>query len=294
MERSCPYCRRPENSDDSRTSFVRAGHFYRTSDSKWVQRYRCLDCKRSFSNATSHPCFRQKKRGLNFKIKKELASGVSQRRIARNFNLSRSTVRKKFLFLGSLAAEELRQFNEKKPRAKIIEFDDLETFEHTKCKPLSVTLVVEHRSRRILGFAVSKMPAKGRLSKIAMKKYGPRIDERRVKGSALFRGIKDLVEENALIKSDQNPSYPALVRTHFPLALHEAHKGQRGSIVGQGELKKVRFDPLFSLNHTCAMLRANVNRLIRRTWCTTKVAENLRLHLAIYAVYHNKILINSS
>lgn len=56
-------------------------------------------------------------------------------------------------------------------------------------------------------------------------------------------------------------------------------------------MKKVRFDPLFSLNHTCAMLRANINRLFRRTWCTTKVPENLGAHIAMYAYYHNLILL---
>jgi len=39
-------------------------------------------------------------------------------------------------------------------------------------------------------------------------------------------------------------------------ATHRTVKGRRGSIAGQGELKKIGFDPLFSLNHTCAMLRA--------------------------------------
>jgi hypothetical protein len=38
------------------------------------------------------------------------------------------------------------------------------------------------------------------------------------------------------------------------------------------------------------MLRANVNRLFRRTWCTTKKAQALVHHLAIYADYHNSVL----
>ena len=54
--------------------------------------------------------------------------------------------------------------------------------------------------------------------------------------------------------------------------------------------KKVKFDPLFSLNHTFAMLRANVNRLFRKTWCTTKKPQRLADHLALYALYHNEVL----
>ena len=51
----------------------------------------------------------------------------------------------------------------------------------------------------------------------------------------------------------------------------EHSKGEKAAITGQGELKKKQRDPLFSINHTLAMLRANINRLVRRTWCTTKI-----------------------
>lgn len=62
-------------------------------------------------------------------------------------------------------------------------------------------------------------------------------------------------------------------------------------MIGQGELKRIGKDPIFSLNHTFAMLRANINRLVRRTWCTTKRQDRLRLHIALYAVRHNLDLI---
>lgn len=216
---------------------------------------------------------------------------MSLRRVAREMRLSRTTVARKLIYLGQQAEQVLKQSNAEHPPCEVIEFDDLETTEHTKCKPLSVTLAVEYRTRRILGFKVSRMPAKGRLAKIAFKKYGPRPDERPRGRNALFEQIKPLVKSNALIKSDENPHYVSDVTKHFPHARHERHKGQRGSIVGQGELKRIRFDPLFSLNHTCAMLRASINRLFRRTWCTTKRPHCLTAHIAMYAVYHNLILL---
>ncbi len=294
MKHFCPYCAVQTLSSDVRSRIVRWGRFRRNSDSKWVQRYFCFRCKKGFSSGTLNPCYRQKKRGLNSKVEREFCSAVSMRRIARNLNLHQTTVKRKLIFLGCKAQMELLNFNLSLPKAKIVEFDDLETFEHTKCKPLSVTLAVEHKSRRILTFEVSRMPAKGKLSKLALKKYGPRRDERKSARAKVFKSLGPLVLSDATFKSDQNPYYPGDLKRNFPLATHESHKGQRGSIVGQGELKKVRFDPLFSLNHTCAMLRANINRLIRRTWCTTKVPEYLTLHIAIYANFHNKNLINSS
>ncbi len=104
----------------------------------------------------------------------------------------------------------------------------------------------------------------------------------------LFKKLKPLIADNALIKSDSNPHYPGDVKELFPQATHVTYLGKRGAVTGQGELKKVKFDPLFSLNHTCAMFRANVSRLIRKTWCTTQNVDRLYAHLMIYAQYHNE------
>jgi hypothetical protein len=171
-----------------------------------------------------------------------------------------------------------------------IQFDDLETHEHTKCKPLSVALAVDAKTRKILGFQVSRMPAKGRLSKISLKKYSPRPDERARGWRDLLSSLKSYVTQTATITTDDNPHYPKMVQLHFPKAIHVRVKGGRGSSTGQGELKKLKFDPLFSLNHTCAMLRANLNRLFRKTWCTTKTIKGLIDHLSIYVAFHNRRL----
>ncbi len=291
MLKACPHCSQQDPMYDSRTLVNRIGFFRRKSDCRYVQRFRCKRCRREFSHATDHPAFGQNKRQVNDKLRKLICSGVSLRRSARLLHVSRTTIDRKLKYLGQQAKLQLAAWNMNFPPAEVMEFDDLETFEHTKCKPLSIALAVESGSRRILGFAVARMPAKGKLVHIAMKKYGPRVDERSGKRRELFENLRPLITGSAKIKSDQNPHYPADVKRAFPDATHETHKGKRGSTTGQGELKKTRFDPLFSLNHTCAMSRANMNRLFRRTWCTTKVPERLADHFAIYAVYHNSDLI---
>jgi hypothetical protein len=223
-------------------------------------------------------------------VRKLLSAGVSQREAARILNLNRKTVVRKLLFWAEVAKQELNSKNISNPPGKEIEFDDLETFEHTKCKPLSVTLMVEYKTRRILGFEVSKMPAKGKLAAIARKKYPPRADERSIGREKLFKRMQVILDPNSIIRSDSNPHYPVDVKRFFPNATHQTVKGKRGAITGQGELKKIHFDPLFSLNHTCAMKRANINRLIRKTWCTTKRPDRLEAHLYLYAYSHNQRL----
>jgi len=199
---------------------------------------------------------------------------------------------RKFRFLAEQCrksqAEFLSQF-EKNKLSEVI-FDEMETFEHTKFKPLSVPLAVTPQ-RQILAVEVAQMPAKGLLAAKARKKYGFRKDERPAALRRLLQRLKQVTSEDATFKSDQNPSYPFLLHRAFPHARHETTKGGRSCIVGQGELKKLGWDPIFSLNHTAAMLRANMNRLFRRTWCTTKTASGLSDHLALYTHFHNQTLL---
>jgi transposase-like protein len=284
MKRFCPNC----FSGDSR--FRKHGRFVRKSDGRSFFRFKCMDCHLSFSDATFHSCYRQKKRRLNPRVFELLCSGVSQRRIARLLKLSRTTVERKFLFLANISMRKNFENLKKSNSVTQLQFDDLETIEHTKCKPLSVAMAVENPSRKILGFSVSQMPAKGHLAKLARKKYGRRKDQRTEGWNQLFNYIRPRLANNLRIESDENPHYPKIVRNWCPEAEHRTIKSRRGCVAGQGELKKIGFDPLFSLNHTFAMCRANINRLFRKTWCTTKRPDRLVAHLHLYVNYHNQIL----
>lgn len=211
--------------------------------------------------------------------------------MAFHLGINRKTAVRKFCLMGEMAVAALPLFNRAQSPVRELQFDDMETFEHSKCKPLSITLAIDHPSRRILGFRVSEMPAKGKLAKISREKYGLRKDERSQARAGLFEELNPFLDAQAVIKSDMNPHYKPDVAKHFPGHRHIVTKGRRGCVVGQGELKRGGRDPLFTLNHTCAMLRDNISRLSRRTWCTTKRKERLAYSIAIYAFYHNLILI---
>lgn len=268
---------------------VKKGFFYRKSDRRKITRYRCLDCKTNFSAATFSENYREKRRDLNHAIFELLCSGVSQRRLAATLNVNPKTVVRKFRKIAHQSRVRHRVWLDRYETQKIshIQFDDLETIEHTKCKPVSISIAVNPKTREILGFSVSQMPAKGHLSKIARRKYGLRTDKRPEGWIELFKSLQPIANENVLFESDDNPHYPKFLKQYFLQATHVTYLGGRGAITGQGELKKLRYDPLFTLNHTCAMLRANLNRLFRRSWCTTKNIQGLVDHLSIYVIYHN-------
>lgn len=263
---------------------IKDGYYWRKSDSKQIHRYRCLNCKLRFSSARLCPTYKQKKRRLNPYVYQLLCSGVSQRRIARILRCNLKTVARKLVFLNGIydfkSDINLSQISQ-------MQFDEMESFEHTKLKPTSILVIVENKSRKILGIKVARMPAKGLIKQKSYIKYGKLKDERPQAFKEVFSELQKDLPSLIHIESDKSPRYPKWVNKYFLGSKYKRYKGRRGCVVGQGELKRGGKDPLFSLNHTCAMIRANVNRLFRRTWCTTKKIDRLQMHLNLYAHYHN-------
>jgi transposase-like protein len=272
---------------------IRKGRYFRRSDGQWVRRFGCSLCGKRYSSSHFGACFRQKKRKLNLTLAEMLSSGVSQRRAAFLLRVNRKTVVRKFRFMANQARIEQLLLLRRLERQKLsrVQFDDLETHEHTKLKPVSVALAVDPGTRKILSFQVSRAPSKGLLARRSYKKYGPRPDERARGWRALFTDLRPVLKPDASLLSDQNPHYPVHLKRLLPTCRHETVKGARGCVAGQGELKRLVWDPLFTLNHTCAMLRANLNRLFRRTWSSTKTLRGLRDHLALYVSFHNRCLV---
>ena len=282
--RSCPKCG---------SRIVRFGHFRRGFDKRLVHRYRCTHCGKGCSDSTFQITYKQKKPWINKSLFEKLTSSVSERRSARELRVDRKTVVRRILWMGKAAKWLIPYLNELRPTISILQFDEMETFEHTKCKPLSIPIAVDPKTRWIMGYGVARMPAKGKLAEISRKKYGHRVDERTSTRSQFFEALKPHIERGAEIFSDKNPHYSQEVKEHFPEATHVTYKGRRGCVVGYGELKEGFYDPLFILNHTCAMVRDNLKRLTRRTWCTTKKPARLDLYLALYVMRHNLDLIRN-
>lgn len=172
---------------------------------------------------------------------------MSQRRIALLILANRKTVVRKIRFLARLArlehADLLHRLSDDEQKLSSVQFDDLETSEHTKSKPLSIALAVEPKTRKILSHHVSRMPAKGLLAEKARTKYGSRKDERPQGWARLARDLSPILQPGAKLPSDENPHIPNHVLSYLPNTLHATCKGKRGCSTGQGELKRIGFDP---------------------------------------------------
>lgn len=270
---------------------LKKGSFMRPSDGVRLRRFFCRECGRGFSDATRTLEYRQRKRYINKFLFVLLSSNNSMRRSAIITRVARKTVDHRLHYFSKVAEHYQRDLLESLASVKEIHFDDMETSEHTKMKPLAIPLAVENPSRLILSFDVARMPAKGLLAEKSRKKYGHRLDDRAASWRHVLTTAGKLSTPGVVITTDSHKRYPGVIRRCIPHAKHVQVKGRRGCIAGQGELKVGGWDPLFSLNHTAAMLRANICRLIRRTWCTTKRKERLRCHIALYVMWHNETIL---
>ena len=268
--------------------------YRRKSDRTKITQYRCFGCKRTWTEGTDTLEKRQRLRSINQTLGPLLVSGVSMRRSAKLLGINRKTVARRISYLAAksrLALAASSSSNDSRgafPRIHSqIYIDELITFEHTRCKPLAVCMAVS-KERKILAFSVSSMPPIGKhLKKISLRKYGPRPNHRKKGLVSCLERIREHTGPATVFVSDEEHSYRTQINRMYPGHAHQTHPSKRAVIAGQGELKDHSFDPLFAINHTFAMLRANLARLARRTWVTTKKASRLEEFIQIYAGFHN-------
>lgn len=78
---------------------IKDGKFKRASDSRMIQRYKCQNCQKRFSQATFTLEKNQKKRRVNRKVLLLLSLGVSMRKIGRILKINQKTVARKAKYL---------------------------------------------------------------------------------------------------------------------------------------------------------------------------------------------------
>ena len=163
------------------------------------------------------------------------------RRIARVLNINPKTVARKLTYLGQTLHKKMATQN--LTHVSHIQFDELQTIEHTKLKPLSVAMAVSAKDRhRIIGFP-GGIHAHHR-------PFGVVVTQEN--GIVPTTGSVNLLPVARTFNLDCQRATP-LNRTNvratshlshvFPRAKYQQFKGKKGSIAGQGELKKVVRDP---------------------------------------------------
>lgn len=161
------------------------------------------------------------------------------------------TVVRKFLFIAKLArTEHAARIASGKIKTAFVQFDEIETFEHTRLKPVSITAAVRVKTGEIPEAQVATMNYKGHLTSISQQKYGFRDDTRDQAREAVFKKINDCSRPTLTIYSDEKSSYPPIAKKIVPHADFQTYKSIRAS--KKSGNRKNNNDKLFAINLVAA------------------------------------------
>jgi hypothetical protein len=260
-----------------------------------VQRFLCLECRRGFSIQTFRVDYRLRKPALHLFLFRDFVSKTTMRQSARNWECTRRTVAHRLKLLGTHCREFHQSMLERARRAGgirgVFQLDELETFEHNRrLKPVTVPVLTERKSFFVLHAECAPLAAKGGLSPVNRKKkeeLESRFGKRR---SGSVRAVQSSFEVLArvhrphgevAVQTDRKKSYATRLRRLFGERLW--HGRYLSTTVRNYS------NPLFPINHTLAMMRDGVSRLVRRSWAAAKLRERLELHLWIWIAYRNYV-----
>jgi transposase-like protein len=286
----CPY-KDCENSKKPTAEFyIKKGYYKTKYNSQQVPRYKCRNCKRCFSSRAFRPDFKQKKPFLNKEIFKLYCSAMTQRRIAKILKISRQTVANKFVELSVLARRtHEKHIKDGKLKTNYVQLDEMFSYEHTKYLPLSIAVAIRAKTGEIIEAQVAQSHSAVAKKKVPIKYrhlWRPNLSHVAVEDCII--SIEKCARDPRLltILSDKTKNYFTTIKTYLPQAVYAQHSGRIPSYIPHANRKQFP-NPLFMINHICAKIRADLSRMRRRTWITTKKRDYLQAHLDLYIAWHN-------
>ena len=145
------------------------GRYLRACDGRFVQRFLCLECHRTFSTQTFRVDYRLKKPHLNHDLIGPFVSKVTHRQAARILGCTRKTIAHRLELLGShcrdFHLQRLALARERGGLRGVFQLDELETFEHSRrLQPVTMPVLIERKSFFLVDLETAALPCRGRLS----------------------------------------------------------------------------------------------------------------------------------
>jgi transposase-like protein len=219
----CPWPRCPQHRIHAGFLYIRFGFFSRAGDARRVQRFRCLLCRRTFSQQTFAASYYAKLPRLAPRVAAGLVAGSAHRQLARSESCAPSTVTRLAARLGRhallLHARALRHLD---PLDETIVADHFETFAGSQLDALGLATPVGHDSWFVYGLEPAPHRRGGRLTPAQKRRLARRKRPRPPKGQ-LRRSFSHMLDRLLELRhpdrplrlfADGNPAYPAAVKHH--------------------------------------------------------------------------------
>ena len=289
---ACPHSGCPASRPGSAFEYRCAGSYRRRCDGRSVARFRCGTCHLTFSVQSFRLDYGLRRPELDRPIFLGFVSKVSHRQAARTLGTTRPTVRRRLLRYGAHAKELHELLFEGKRVQGSFSLDEAETFERDRrLEPVTLPVLIERGSRFLLHVETAALPARKTTSPALEKRKhelalarGPRRNGSNAAVERCFEVLRDHTgpERRVDVVTDLKSTYPNLLKKVF-------EKRKLAHLTTSSKEKRNVKNPLFAINHTLAMLRDGVSRLVRRTWCHAKLRERLQLHVWIYVAWRNYV-----
>ena len=201
--------------------------------------------------------------------------GMSLRAIGRVLNINRKTVTQYFIEAsGRAEVAHLKALEKGNIITRHVQFDELETFEGGRRRPLGVELAVRVKTGQIISARVARIPMKNFTVPARVKIQAREASTRSQKMAEMMFDIQKTLPCRSLITCDHAKINSRMVNEMLPGNKLQTYEGTSKE--------------LWRVNYTCLKLRQDVSRLRRATLATTKRKANLQRHLDLYIAYNNE------
>ncbi len=292
----CPLPNCPSASPGAQFRYRNSGSYLRDCDRRKVQRFYCHACRRRFSAQSFRLNYRFRKPQIDAWVFRCMVSKVTHRQTARLLEVDRKTIHRRLHRFAPALHDLHRGVLDCARDAGGIRgsfsLDELETFEGSRrlC-PVTVPALIERRSLFVVHLETGMLGARGHIGKREIAKRAERertIGKRRSESRAMvgrcFARLAVCHRPHGMVEvvTDKKRAYRTELKRFFPnrVGAHITESSRRA---------RNRSNPLFAINHTFAMMRDQVSRLVRRSWGASKDRKALKRHLWIWAAWRNYV-----
>jgi len=284
-----PFCPNPDcrfHTDPRGWRFKKKGFHARATAPYRVQRYRCSQCRRSFSSQTFALTYWLRRPDLPRRIFLRLLSCSAYRQIARDLGVSSTTVLRQVERLGRHCLLFHERLRPKHALSESLVVDGLETFEFSQYTPVHFHNAVGGDSHYVYGFTDSELRRKGRMTARQQRRRAQlERDFGRPDPRSIEREMAALVElvvpagAPVAIHSDDHPAYPrAFARLRDRDITHATTRST---------LPRTPRNPLFPVNLLDLLIRHSSANHKRETIAFSKRRQSAAERLFVLVVWRN-------
>jgi hypothetical protein len=301
--RAPPFCPNPECELHSYDAAIAAGPFwslrgtYTTLVSGVVQRFRCAQCGKGFSERTCSIDYYTKKVLDYREILRATTASESCSSIARHLGCSSNSVLNRQDRLGrnglALQARLLSGFI----LSEDLCADGFESFDRSQFFPNAINILVGAKSQFLFGATHATLRRKGRMTLSQRRKrdafdvvFTPPKGGLTRSFSRLLGTIDPIWDRTRLtaltLHTDEHPVYPRAIRM-VPSLRVESDRHAFVHDISSSKLPRTLHNPLFPINYYDRELRKDIASFRRESTCFTRNVSNGLLRLTHHLVWHN-------